>query len=138
MIDNLQTPESFNMRPVGFITSHLKNLEDCPLQEAESAPEAYIEFHPSYIEGIKDIQTGDKIIILTWLHLANRSIVKCHKRNDVGSKEFGVFSTRSPDRPNPIGLHIATVLEVVNEQKLKIFPMEALHGTPVIDIKPFS
>ncbi|HTE24376.1 TrmO family methyltransferase domain-containing protein [Flavitalea sp.] len=74
----------------------------------------------------------------TWFHLANREIVKCYKRNDVGSKEFGVFSTRSADRPNPIGFHIVTVLEIVIEKKIRIFPMEALNATPVIDIKPFN
>jgi tRNA-Thr(GGU) m(6)t(6)A37 methyltransferase TsaA len=132
-----QPTETFNVKPIGFINSQLTDLKDCPLQESENAPEAYLELHPSYTEGIKDIVVGNKLVILTWFHLADREILKCYRRDKVGSEEFGVFSTRSPDRPNPIGLHIVTVLEKVNEQKIKIFPMEALNGTPVIDIKPF-
>ena len=132
-----QPTTSFNVQPIGFITSRLTDLKDCPLQESENAPEAYLEFYTPYIEGAKDIAVGDKLIILTWLHIADRNVLKCHKRNLVGSKEFGVFSTRSPDRPNPIGLHTVTVLEIVNKQKIKIFPIEALNETPVIDIKPF-
>lgn len=137
-MQDLHSTESFHVRPIGHIISSLKRLEECPLQEAEDAPEAYIEFHASYSDGISDLKPGDRIIILTWLHLANRSVVKCYKRNDVGSREFGVFSTRSPDRPNPIGLHIATVMEIVNGNQIKIFPMEVLNGTPVVDIKPFN
>jgi tRNA-Thr(GGU) m(6)t(6)A37 methyltransferase TsaA len=132
-----QSTASFTVQPIGFITSELKDLKDCPLQESENAPAAYLEIHTPYIQGIKDIAVGDKLIILTWFHLADRNILKCYKRNLVGTEEFGVFSTRSPDRPNPIGLHTVTVLEIVNEQKIKIFPIEALNGTPVIDIKPF-
>lgn len=128
--------EIFNVRAIGFVSSKLEDLQDCPLQESEGAPEAYLEFYPSYTEGIKDIEVGNKLVVLTWLHLADREILKCHMRNMVGSKEFGVFSTRSPDRPNPIGLHTVTVVEIVNEHKIKVFPMEALNGTPVIDIKP--
>jgi tRNA-Thr(GGU) m(6)t(6)A37 methyltransferase TsaA len=129
--------EDFTVRPIGFVNSGLKDLEDCPLQGSEGAPEAYLEFFSSYTQGIKDIEVGNKLVVLTWLHLANREILKCYRRNMVGSKEFGVFSTRSPDRPNPIGLHKVTVVEIVNEQKIRVFPMEALNGTPVIDIKPF-
>ena len=132
-----QPIDAFNVRPIGFINSQLDDLKDCPLQESENAPEAYLEFYTSYIEGIKDISVGNKLIILTWFHLADRNILKCYRRDMVGSEEFGVFSTRSSDRPNPIGLHTVTVLEIVNEQKIKIFPIEALNGTPVVDIKPF-
>jgi tRNA-Thr(GGU) m(6)t(6)A37 methyltransferase TsaA len=132
-----QPTETFNMKPIGFINSQLTDLKDCPLQESENAPEAYLELYTSYAEGIKDITAGDKLVILTWLHLADREVLKCYRRNRVDSQEFGIFSTRSPDRPNPIGLHTVTVLEIVNEQKIKIFPIEALNGTPVIDIKPF-
>ena len=128
--------ESFNVWSIGFVHSKLRDLKDCPLQESEGAPEAYLEFHSSYTEGIKDIAVGNKLVVLTWFHLANREILKCYKRNLVGSEELGVFSTRSPDRPNPIGLHTVTVVEIVNERKIKVFPIEALNGTPIIDIKP--
>lgn len=93
------------IRFIGKIHSDLKRIEDCPLQENENAPSAFLEIFPSYTEGIKNIVEGNKLVILTWLHLADREIIKCHRRNELGSGEFGVFSTRSPDRPNPIGLH---------------------------------
>lgn len=133
---NQQPAEEYKLRPIGFIRSKLTDLKDCPLQESEDAPEAYLEFDSFYLEGIKDIAIGDRLIILTWFHLADRKVLKCYRRNMVGSEEFGVFSTRSPDRPNPIGLHTVVVLEILNEGMIKIFPMEALNGTPVIDIKP--
>lgn len=135
-MNHQQPTASFDLHPIGFINSPLHDLKDCPLQESENAPEAYLELYPSYVPCIKDIAAGDKLVILTWFHLADRNVLQCYKRNLVGTEEFGVFSTRSPDRPNPIGLHTVTVLEIVNEQKIKIFPMEALNGTPVIDIKP--
>lgn len=131
-----QPTATFDVRPIGFITSTLTDLKDCPLQESENAPEAYLEIYNTYIPCIKNITVGDKLVILTWFHLADRSVLRCYKRNLVGTEEFGVCSTRSPDRPNPIGLHNVTVLEIVNEQKIKIFPMEALNGTPILDIKP--
>lgn len=122
---------------IGIIHSELKKIEECPLQENENAPEAYLEIYTSYIEGIKNIVAGNKLIILTWLHLADREILKCYPRNEINSKKAGVFSTRSPDRPNPIGLHQAEVLEVTPTGYLKVFPLEALDGTPILDIKPF-
>lgn len=127
---------TFSVTPIGMIHSELTNLSDCPLQESENAPAAWLEIHPLFVDGFKDIAVGDKLVILTWFHLADREVLKCHKRNLVGSQEFGVFSTRSPDRPNPIGLHTVTVVEKVNHEKFKIFPMEALDQTPVIDVKP--
>ena len=134
---SIQDPSAvYNIVTIGFISSGLKSLADCPLQESENAPAAFLEVYPKYIKGIKDLQPGNKLCILTWLHLADRTVLQCHMRNMVGSKEYGVFSTRSPDRPNPVGLHIVTVMEIINPQKLKIFPMEALDGTPLIDIKP--
>jgi len=136
-MEHQQVIETFSATAIGFINSQLTKLEDCPHQESQNAPEAYLELYASFTEGMKDIAAGDKLVILTWFHLANREILKCYKRNEVGSKEFGVFSTRSPNRPNPIGLHVVTVLEIVNERRLKIHPMEALDGTPVIDIKPY-
>lgn len=122
---------------IGKIHSDLKKIEDCPLQENENAPAACLEIFPAYTEGIKNIVEGNKLVILTWLHLANREILKCHQRNEFGSEKFGVFSTRSPDRPNPIGLHTVTVISIVNERMIKIMPIEVLDNTPVIDIKPF-
>lgn len=135
MLDR-QNFEMFNVKPIGFISSCLQDLKDCPLQESENAPEALLEIYDDYITGIKNIAVGDKLIILTWLHLADRNALQCYMRNNVGSEEFGVFSTRSPDRPNPVGIHKVTVVEIVDDRIIKIFPMEVLNGTPVIDIKP--
>ena len=127
---------AFTVQPIGRINSTLLQLDDCPLQGSENAPAANLEIYPPYLDGIKNLAVGDKLLLLTWFHLADRNVLKCYRRNMVGGQEFGVFSTRSPDRPNPIGLHEVTVLEISDERTIKIFPMEALNGTPVIDIKP--
>ena len=120
---------------IGKIHSELKRIEDCPLQENESAPAAVLEIFPEFLEGIKDIKAGSKILLLTWLHQADRSIIKCVPRNNYDLPMVGVFSTRSPDRPNPIGIHSVEVLSIENN-KLKISALEVLDQTPLIDIKP--
>lgn len=121
---------------IGEIQSQLKTIEECPLQEKEDAPEAYLEIYRSYLEGAKDIVVGDRLVILTWLHLADRKVLKCHRRNEVQGEKVGVFSTRSPDRPNPIGIHHVSVMEIVSPGLIKVFPLEVLNGTPIVDIKP--
>ena len=120
---------------IGEIHSTLKKKEDCPLQENENAPEATIEIYPEYLEGIKNIDPGSDIVLLTWLHQADRSVIKCVTRNDYDSPKVGVFSTRSPDRPNPIGIHSVKVLTVENNF-IKVSALEVLDQTPLIDIKP--
>ncbi|HEX5151691.1 MAG TPA: tRNA (N6-threonylcarbamoyladenosine(37)-N6)-methyltransferase TrmO [Parafilimonas sp.] len=120
---------------IGIIHSGLKNKEDCPLQENENAPGAAIEIFPEFIQGIKDIQAGAEIILLTWLHAADRNVITCVPRRNYGSPEIGVFSTRSPDRPNPIGMHTVKVLSVENKM-IKVGALEVLDQTPLIDIKP--
>ena len=127
---------AFTVQPIGRIHSTLLRLEDCPLQGSENAPAASLEIYRPYLDGIKNLAVGDKLLLLTWFHLADRNVLTCYRRNMVGGEVFGVFSTRSPDRPNPIGLHEVTVLEIIDECTIKIFPMEARNGTPVIDIKP--
>ena len=123
------------LKIIGKIHSELKRIEDCPLQESENAPEAVVEIFPEFIEGIKDIKAGSKILLLTWLHQADRSVIKCVPRNNYDSPLIGVFSTRSPDRPNPIGIHAVKVISVENN-KLKVSALEVLDQTPLIDIKP--
>ena len=120
---------------IGEIHSTLKKKEDCPLQENENAPEATIEIYPEYLEGIKNIDPGSDVLLLTWLHQADRSVIKCVTRNDYDSPKVGVFSTRSPDRPNPIGIHSVKVLAVENNF-IKVSALEVLDQTPLIDIKP--
>ena len=94
---------------IGKVHSRLKSLEDCPLQEKENAPEATIEIFAEFKEGIKDIKSGSKLILFTWLHQADRTVLSTRPRNNPNAPITGVFSTRSPDRPNPIGIHFVTV-----------------------------
>src|SRR5688572_18574371 len=101
-----------NIVIIGKIHSELKKIEDCPLQENENAPAATIEIFPGFLEGIKDIKPGSRILLLTWLHQADRSVMECVPRKNYDSPIIGVFSTRSPDRPNPIGIHSVKVISI--------------------------
>ena len=123
------------LKIIGKIHSELKRIEDCPLQENENAPEAVVEIFTEFLEGIKDIKVGSKILLLTWLHQADRSVIKCVTRNNFDLPKVGVFSTRSPDRPNPIGIHSVKVLSIENN-RLRVSALEVLDQTPLIDIKP--
>lgn len=121
---------------IGIIHSGLKNKEDCPLQENENASGATIEIFPEFREGIKDIKEGTEIILLTWLHAADRTVITCVTRRNYESPKIGVFSTRSPDRPNPIGMHTVRVVSVDENNIIKVDALEVLDQTPLIDIKP--
>lgn len=120
---------------IGLVRSALKDLKDCPLQETENAPPATIEVHDEFLEGMKSLKPGAELIIMTWLHKADRSVLLTQPRNIVTAPMIGVFATRSPDRPNPIGLHHAKVISVV-KNKIQVDHLEVLDQTPVIDIKP--
>jgi tRNA-Thr(GGU) m(6)t(6)A37 methyltransferase TsaA len=124
------------LRFIGTIHSELKDLDDCPRQEKEGAPEAAIEIFAEFIEGLKDIQPGDQLILLTWLHKADRTVLETRPRDDNSLPLTGVFSTRSPDRPNPIGIHFVKVVEVLKDNQFTVSGLEVLNGTPLIDIKP--
>ena len=104
------------------------------MQGDEGAPAAWLELTPSAAPGLAGIAVGDKLILLTWLHLAQRDVLQVHPRGDLNRPLTGVFATRSPDRPNPVGLHHVSVLEV-GEEKLRVTPLEAIDGTPIVDIK---
>jgi tRNA-Thr(GGU) m(6)t(6)A37 methyltransferase TsaA len=121
---------------IGKIHSDLKRIEECPLQENENAPEAEIIIFPGFIEGVKDIMPGSEILLFTWLHMADRSVLKCYPRNNHASPFIGVFSTRSPDRPNPIGIHSVKVLSISDDGLIKVSGLEVIDQTPLIDIKP--
>ena len=123
------------MVPIGVIRSEIKNKKDAPLFYTEGAPNAFLKLNPAYRDGLARMQAGDEIIVITWLHQARREVLKVHPRGDASNPLTGVFSTRSPDRPNPVGLHRVKVLEI-NADRLHIGPIEAIEGTPVIDIKP--
>jgi tRNA-Thr(GGU) m(6)t(6)A37 methyltransferase TsaA len=126
---------SFTIEPIGFVRSSLKQLEDAPMQGDEGAPDAWLDISQQATPGLMGIQPGDELFILTWLHVANRDVLQVHPRGDINRPLTGVFATRSPDRPNPVGLHRVSVLEV-GEARLRVAPLEAIDGTPVIDIKP--
>lgn len=126
---------SFTIEPIGFVRSSLKQLVDAPMQGDEGAPDAWLDISQQATPGLMGIQPGDELFILTWLHVANRDVLQVHPRGDINRPLTGVFATRSPDRPNPVGLHRVSVLEV-GEARLRVAPLEAIDGTPVIDIKP--
>lgn len=129
-------PENdYVLYPLGFLQSPLKDPGEAPRQGSEGAPDAWLEVHASVVEGLEGIEVGDELIVITWLHKAQRDILKTHPRNDETVPLAGVFATRSPDRPNPLGLHRVTVREIAGE-RLKVGPIEAIDGTPVVDIKP--
>jgi tRNA-Thr(GGU) m(6)t(6)A37 methyltransferase TsaA len=125
----------YTIEPIGFVRSELTRLEDAPMQGDEGAPDAWLELSPQVAEGLAGIQAGDELILLTWLHLAQRNVLQVHPRGDLNRPLTGVFATRSPDRPNPVGLHRVSVLEVA-ERKLRVAHLEAIDGTPIVDIKP--
>ena len=127
--------EAYLVRPIGVIRSELKNWDEAPSFYTQGAPDARLELLPAFQGGLDRMRVGQEIIVITWLHLADREILKVHPQGDPARPLTGVFLTRSPDRPNPIGLHRATVVER-NGDSLLIGPIEAIDGTPVLDIKP--
>lgn len=125
----------YALRPVGVVESSLRELRDVPRQGDEGAPEAWLVLDPSLQAATDGLHAGDRVLVLTWFHHADRSVLRTRPRNDPDRPEQGVFTTRSPDRPNPIGLHEVTVV-TVDGPRVRVDRMDALHGTPVLDIKP--
>lgn len=123
------------LEPIGVIRSALKDRSKAPMQGSEGAPDAWIEVHPFATEALDGLRVGDELVVLTWLHRAHRDVLKVHPRSDPQRQLTGVFATRSPDRPNPVGLHDVTLRRIV-KNRLRVGPIEAIDGTPVIDIKP--
>jgi tRNA-Thr(GGU) m(6)t(6)A37 methyltransferase TsaA len=126
---------SYTIEPIGVIRSELTSLEAAPRQGDEGAPEAWLELTAQVAPGLVGLTAGDELIVLTWLHRARRDVLQVHPRGRREAPLTGVFATRSPDRPNPVGLHRVSVLEVA-EQRIKVAPIEAIDGTPIVDIKP--
>jgi len=127
---------AFSFEPIGVIRSEIKSRKDAPLFYTDKgAPNALLEITPTYLGGLHRMQAGDEIIVITWLHRARRKVLKVHPRGNKSNPLTGVFSTRSPDRPNPLGLHRVKVLEI-DTGRLHIGPIEVIDGTPVLDIKP--
>lgn len=129
------SPPPLVLRPIGTVASALVDPDEAPLQGDEGAPEAWLVLDAALRGGLEGIEPGDDLVVLTWLHLASREVLQVHPRGDEANPLRGVFATRSPDRPNPIGLHPVEVLEV-QAGRLRVAGLEAVDGTPVLDLKP--
>lgn len=123
------------LHAIGKIQSTLRTRAEAPKQGSEGAPDAWLEVSPSVEKGLDGLRVGDDVIVVTWLHKARRDVLKVHPRSDKQRPLTGVFATRSPDRPNPLGFHRVTVRQIA-KNRLLIGPIEAIDGTPVVDIKP--
>jgi tRNA-Thr(GGU) m(6)t(6)A37 methyltransferase TsaA len=128
-------PDAFQLRQIGIIRSELKDIHDCSHQESEGATRAWIDIDPEYSAALKGLEPGTEILVLTWLHLADRSVLRVHPRGNPENPIRGVFGTRSPDRPNPIGLHRTRILSMESPHRLEVRPLEVIDKTPVVDIK---
>ena len=126
---------SYEIRPIGRIESSLVDREGAPKQGFEGAPDARLVFELGVSEGLRDLAVGDEVFVLTWLHRARRDVLAVHPRDDPRNPEIGVFSTRSQDRPNPIGLHRVRIA-AIDGPRVLVRDLEALDGTPIMDVKP--
>lgn len=126
--------DGYEVRPVGWVRSTLVDPADAPKQGGEGAPDAWIEFEPEVAPALAELTAGDDVLVLTWLHRADRAVLRVHPRGDPANPETGVFATRSQDRPNPIGLHRVRIAER-DGLRLRVHDLEAIDGTPVLDVK---
>jgi tRNA-Thr(GGU) m(6)t(6)A37 methyltransferase TsaA len=126
---------TFELRAIGRVESGLKDLGSAPRQSDEGAPEAWLVFESEMLEGLRSLRPGDEVVVLTWLDRARRDVLSVHPRGDLSRPEEGVFSTRSPHRPNPIGLH-TVMIAAVEGRRIRVRSLEAVDGTPILDVKP--
>ncbi len=126
---------SFEVKAIGRVESPLTDLESAPRQADEGAPEAWLVFEPEMLEGLLSIRPGDEVIVITWLDRARRDVLSVHPRGDTARAQEGIFSTRSPHRPNPIGLHRVEIT-AIDGRRVRARNLEVLDGTPIIDVKP--
>jgi tRNA-Thr(GGU) m(6)t(6)A37 methyltransferase TsaA len=129
------TDETYSLRPIGWVESSLTDRENAPRQSDEGAPSARIVLRADVLPAARNLAAGDEMIVLTWLHQSQRDVLAVYPRGDESRPITGVFSTRSPDRPNPIGLHTVTIA-ATDERSITVRHLEAIDGTPVVDIKP--
>jgi tRNA-Thr(GGU) m(6)t(6)A37 methyltransferase TsaA len=129
------TDTTFLVRPIGHVRSSLRDPAEAPKQGNEGGVDAWIEILPEYAPALEGLRPGTQLIVLTWLHSARRDLLQVHPRDDHSLPLAGVFRTRSADRPNPIGLHPVTIQEI-DRLRLRVSPLEAIDGTPVLDLKP--
>jgi tRNA-Thr(GGU) m(6)t(6)A37 methyltransferase TsaA len=123
------------LEPIGWVESPLVDRDTAPKQGDEGSPDAWLVFEQGVREGLRDLRAGTDVIVLTWLDRARRDVLVVYPRGDRARPQQGVFSTRSPDRPNPIGLHRVTIVEI-DGPRMRVRNLEALDGTPVLDVKP--
>jgi tRNA-Thr(GGU) m(6)t(6)A37 methyltransferase TsaA len=121
--------------PIGLVRSALRDRLDAPRQAFEGAPEAILEIDPILLPAVHRVTPGTEVIVVTWLHEADRSVLQVHPRDDERIPLTGVFATRSPDRPNPIGLHRVTVTHIEQGTRVHVDALEAIDGTPILDLK---
>jgi len=127
--------ERYELGPIGWVESPLVDRAAAPRQGNEGSPEAWLAFDARFSDGLRDLQVGDEVIVLTWLDRARRDVLVVHPRGDPANPLQGVFNTRSPDRPNPIGLHRVRIL-AIQGARLRVSDLEAIDGTPIVDVKP--
>jgi len=132
----IMTTNQYLLQPIGFVCSPLKSLKDCPKQGQDGAPDAWLEINSLYAEAIDGLKVGQDILVLTWLHLGRRDMLRVHPKGNPENPLQGVFATRSPHRPNPIGLHRVEILAIDKQFRLRVWPLESLDKTPILDIKP--
>jgi tRNA-Thr(GGU) m(6)t(6)A37 methyltransferase TsaA len=130
----MNEPAPIVIRPIGRVCSSLAEPRDAPNQAFEGAPEAVLEIDESFADALLGVTIGDELILVTWFHLADREVRRTHPRGDTSIPLAGVFRTRSPDRPNPLGIHRVTVL-AVDGSTLRVDALEAVDGTPIVDVK---
>ena len=123
------------LTPIGVVRSPLRDRADAPRQGNEGAPDARILVEPAFADALDGVTVGDELIVLTWLHLADREVLQTHPTGDPNRPLTGVFRTRSPDRPNPIGVHRVTVTALEGPTRLRVGALEAIDGTPIVDLK---
>lgn len=124
------------VRPIGFVRSPLLRREEAPRQGNEGSPEAWLVFDAGVEAGLADLEVGEEVLVLTWLDRGDRETLRVHPRDDLRAPLRGVFSTRSQDRPNPVGLHRVRIVEREGPLRFRVRDLEALDGTPIIDVKP--
>ena len=130
------TAHGFTLQPIGRVSSPLTDRAAAPKQGNEGSPEAWLVFEPQFQDGLRNLAAGDDVLVLTWLDRADRDTLRVHPRDDLNAPLRGVFSTRSQDRPNPIGIHRVHIIEVASPLRFKVRDLEAFDGTPILDVKP--
>lgn len=128
--------DTVSIHPIGVVESPLRSRQNAPRQPYHDAPEAWLVIDIRFVDALDGIDPGSEILVFTWLHQAQRDTLKVHPGHDPRNPLAGVFSTRSPDRPNPVGLHRVKVLAIEDRRRLKVDHLEAIDGTPILDIKP--